>query len=393
MKRTFLLLTGISLFIQAADLAAAERMTLSHGSRVVLLGNGLGSRMGRFGHFETEVQRRYPNEQIFIRNMCDEGNTPAFRAHSGRNTPFPFPGAEKFRTLKKAKDRWGSGHTGNGFYEMPDQWLTRLQPDMLVAFFGFNESFKGVTGLGKFTDELSAFVVHTKAQKYNGQAAPKLALVSPIAFQDLSKLYGTPEGNVQNANLALYAAAIEKVAREHDVLFVDLYSVTAGWFASDATPLTRDGALLTEQGYQRLAPVLADALFGSRQATGDQAAVHAAVVEKNWMWHKFYKIPNGVHVFGRRHRPHGPKNYPHELKKLEQLVANRDQAIWAILQDKKFDLAAADERTHPIPTIGQVNTRIKYQSGKEAIKSFRLPEGYKIELFASEQEFPHLPKP
>ena len=393
MTRHIFLLTTLPLLAPVGASHAADHLTLEHGSRVVLVGNGLGSRMGRFGHFEAEVQRRHATKEIFIRNMCDEGNTPAFRPHSGRPTPFPFTGAEKFRTLKKAKDRWGSGHAGNGFYEMPDQWLSRLKPDVIIALFGFNESFEGAKGLQQFTDELSAFVIHTKAQKYNGKSAPKLALVSPIAFQDLSKLYGTPNGKVENANLALYSAAIENVAREHDLLFVDLFSVTADWFASDDTPLTRDGALLTQQGYRRLAPVLADAMFRAKAATGDEDAVLAAVVEKNWMWHKFYKIPNGVHVYGRRHRPHGPKNYPHELKKVEQLVANRDQAIWATLQGKPFDLAAADRKTHPIPTIGKVNTDIKYKSGQDAISSFKLPDGYKIELFASEQEFENLANP
>ena len=64
------------------------------------------------------------------------------------------------------------------------------------------------------------------------------------------------------------------------------------------------------------------------------------------MWLKYYKIPNGVHVFGRRHRPFGPDNYPHELKKLEEMVAIRDQAIWAALQGDELDLAAADSKTH-----------------------------------------------
>lgn len=372
---------------------AADPLPLKHGSRVVLIGNGLGSRMGRFGHFETELHRRYPDAELFIRNMCDEGDTPAFRPHSGRNSPFPFPGAEKFRTLKKAKDRWSSGHAGSGFYETPDQWLSRLKPDVLIAFFGSNESFDGVSGLGRFTDELTAFVLHTKSRKYNGHSAPQLALVSPIAFQDLSKLYGTPDGKVQNANLASYTAAMERVAREQDVLFVDLFSPTAQQFASDPTPWTRDGALLLENGYQSLAPVLADSLFGRKEVEQAWPTLHAAVMEKNWMWHQFYKIPNGVHVYGRRHRPYGPKNYPHELIKVEQLVANRDRAIWATLKREEYDLTAADKDTHPLPVIGKVDERIKYQSGEETISSFKLADGYRIELFASEQESANLANP
>lgn len=391
--------TSITLFVAFFSLAfvsstcANDPLKLSNGSRIVLIGNGLGSRMMRFSYFETELQCRFANKQLVIRNMCDEGNTPAFRPHSGRNSPFPFPGAENFRQLKKARDRWGSSHVGNGFYESPDQWLTRLKPDVLIAFFGFNESFEGARGLSRFKAELTEFVMHTKAQKYNGKTSPQLALVSPIAFEDLSGLHGTPNGKVENTNLALYAAAMEDVARKHDVMFVDLFSVTASWFAAKSKPLTRDGALLNEDGYRKLAPTLADALFGEKRPIIDQAKVLASVREKNWMWHRFYKIPNGVHVFGRRHRPHGPKNYPHELKKLEQMTSNRDEAIWATLQGNAFDLAAADAKTHPIPQIGQVNERIKYLSGADALNSFKLPQGYKIELFASETEFKNLANP
>jgi hypothetical protein len=61
----------------------------------------------------------------------------------------------------------------------------------MVAFFGFNESFEGPAGLTRFKAELTDFVLHTKQQKYNGQAPPRLALVSPIAFEDLSAKYGT----------------------------------------------------------------------------------------------------------------------------------------------------------------------------------------------------------
>ena len=75
------------------------------------------------------------------------------------------------------------------------------------------------------------------------------------------------------------------------------------------------------------------------------------------MWHKLFKILT-VHVFGRRHRPFGPDNYPHELKKLDQLTANRDQAIWATLAGTDYDLTVADKATHPLPSI-KTNYRLE----------------------------------
>jgi len=374
-------------------LAAPKTLKLEKNTHLVLLGNGLGSRMMLFGHFETEVQRRHAGQRIFIRNMCDEGNTPGFRPHSGRKDPWAFPGAEKYRQLSKAKDRWGSGHVGNGFFQKPDEWLTRLKADVIVAFFGFNESFDGPSGLANFKAELSDFVKHTLAQKYNGQSAPQLVLVSPIAFEDLSFTYGTPDGTVENTNLALYAGAMEDVAAKNNILFVDMYSVSREWYEAGDDPVTRDGALLTDGGYKKMAPALADALFGQTTATGDESKVLAAVREKNWMWRKLYKIPNGVHVYGRRHGPYGPKNYPFELKKLDQMTAIRDQGIWAALEGKSFDLAAADAKTEKLPIIGKVNPKIKYLEGDAALKTLKLAPGYKISLFASEKQFPNLANP
>ena len=60
--------------------------------------------MMHFGYFEAEMQQRYAGEQLVIRNMCDEGNTPGFRPHSARPSPWAFPGADQFHPpLSKAR--------------------------------------------------------------------------------------------------------------------------------------------------------------------------------------------------------------------------------------------------------------------------------------------------
>jgi len=391
----------IATFLGMPSMDGAEKFELSEGSRVVFLGNGLGSRMTRYGLFETEIYRRHPSQRLVIRNMADEGNTPGFRPHSGRPSPWAFPGAEKYyEPLSDAKDRWGSGHAGHGTYESPDAWLTRLKADVIIAFFGYNESFRGQEGLGAFKSELRDFIQHTRSQSYNGTGSPKLALVSPIAFEDLSATHHTPDGQIENANLALYTAAMEDVALEMDVLFVNAFAPSQQWYDHSGTPLTIDGFQLNESGYVNLSRLLADELFKSYQGKETNVQVlREAVQEKNWMWHKLYKIPNGVHVYGRRHRPFGPDNYPHELIKLDEMTHNRDQAIWAVLEGGAYDLESADAQTHELPKIetnyrpSAKNGSIDYRYGDEAVKSMTVPEGFKIELFASEQEFPNLANP
>jgi len=48
-------------------------LSIKKDAHIVLVGNNLGSRMMNFGHFETEMQLRYPDSLLFIRNMCDPG--------------------------------------------------------------------------------------------------------------------------------------------------------------------------------------------------------------------------------------------------------------------------------------------------------------------------------
>jgi hypothetical protein len=59
--------------------------------------NNLCSCMMNLRSFETELHL-HPWKNLVIRNMCDGGDTPGFRPHSGRGTPWAFPGADKFQT-------------------------------------------------------------------------------------------------------------------------------------------------------------------------------------------------------------------------------------------------------------------------------------------------------
>src|SRR5436190_8231485 len=75
----------------------------------------------------------------------------------------------------------------------------------------------------------------------------------------------------------------------------------------------------------------------------------------------------------------------------------RDRAIWAALEGKTLDVAALDAATSTLPEV-QTNFKpkgsgIKFLDEKEALAAFKVAPGYKIELWASEKEFPDLAKP
>ncbi len=382
---------------EPASASVARTQTVapaSPGERIVFIGNGLAEKDLYYSRLETEFHLRNPDKQIVIRNMGRPGDTPGFRPHPARSSQWAFPGAEKFRPEF-------SRHSGKGFFPTPDQWLTHLKADTIIAFFGYNESFDGPKKVDNYEAELDAFVRHTLSKAYNGTAAPRLVLVSPIAYEDQSKIRDLPDGTAENANLKLYTAAMERVAKKHSLTFIDLFNPTLALYAKAREPFTTHGFIPTESGYQQLARILADGVHGP-QAVGskvDPAKVLAAVKQKNWFWQNDYNILNGVHSHGGRYNPFGPQNYPDEVQKTREMMGLRDQLIHAVASGKTTVVSADDSKTHPLPPVptnykaSNKNGNPEYLYGKDAEKSLTVPEGYKVELFASEKGFSNLANP
>jgi mono/diheme cytochrome c family protein/glucose/arabinose dehydrogenase len=394
-KVYFFSTTLVFFAITAFKSLPGDKIELQKDAHISLIGGNLGSRMMNYGLFETEMHLRYPESQLFIRNMCDGGDTPGFRPHSSRKLPWAFPGAEKFQT------EYGNFSASEGFFETPDQWLTNLKTDIIISFFGYSESFQGKAGLENYKAELDAFIKHTLAQKYNGVTAPQLAIISPIAFEDLSNKFDLPNGITENENLLLYSNAMQEIAKQNNVLFVDAFSPSKKWYEETQNDLTIDGSQLNQEGYKKLSILLSDAVFGKTTAKAEpnRELVLNAVLEKNWMWHNDYKIPNGVHVYGRRYNPFGQDNYPDEILKIREMTAIRDKAIWlAAAQGKKTDLDTEDLKTRKLPAVitnfnPEQNGALEYLYGEDALKKFKMAPGFKIELFASEKEFVDLANP
>lgn len=366
----------------------------SVGERVVFIGNGFAERDVYYSRLETELQLRYPDAELFVRNLARSGDTPAFRPHPGRVSQWAFPGAEKFRPEFQQ-------HNGKGFFPTPDQWLTFLKADTIVAFFGYNESFDGPDRVENFEAELDAFAAHTLGQGYNGRHAPRLVLVSPIAFENLSDRRDLPDGKKENANLALYTAAMARVAKKRGLTFIDLFHPTLQRYADRPLPFTINGFAPTDAAYRELAVLLAEGLFGkpTARSRADAALVHAAVKEKDWLWSNDYYLINGVHTHGQRYAPYGQQNYPDEIKKTREMMALRDTLIHDLVAGRKKDLVVDDSKTHALPPVptnfkpgGAMGTGA-YQSGQNAVANLKMMEGFKVELFASEKDFPDLRNP
>lgn len=368
--------------------APPERLELQSGDHIALIGGALADRMQHTGYFETLAVAKNSDRNLVFRNLAVSGDEVVTRHRS---------------------ENFGS----------PDDWLTRVKADVILAFFGFNESFRGPDGLPQFRKDLEQFIQHTRAANYSGKGAPRLVLVSPIAAEQVA------DPNVQeaapiNANLRLYTDAMAEVAKANDVQFVNLFDPSLALYrdaAAQNRSLTFNGIFLTEAGDKALAPVLFKALFGDAPPSGDRERLRVAINEKNAQWHARYRTVDGYNVYGGRsalaYQPgkgpfisdrNPPEPYISNFQVMQQemtvrdtLTANRDRRIWAVAQGGDPEI---DDSNLPAVTKVPTNKRgtnpdgsFTFIGGEEAIEKMTVHAGMKVNLFASEERFPELANP
>ena len=240
-----------------AVLARQQAFTLQPKDHISIIGNTLAERMQYDGWLETMLQARFPKHELVVRNLGFSGDEVSTR-----------PRSKNFGT----PDEWLSGLAQPiGGYEDNRLAGTNTKADVVFAFFGYNESFAGQAGLDAFKKELTAWIAHTLAQKYNGKSAPRVVLFSPLAHEDLGNP-DLPDGKENNQRLALYTKAMADAARAGNITFVDLYTPSARLYAENKAPLTIQGIHLNPEGNRQIAQVIdRDALRRHAEAPGDPA--------------------------------------------------------------------------------------------------------------------------
>ena len=358
----------------AAD-SDARKLDLQPNDHISIIGNALGGRMQHHGSLETLIYAKFPAHDVVFRNLAFSGDEVAFRHRS---------------------ENFGS----------QDEWLAKTKTDVVFAFFGFNESFKGSKGVDQFKKDLDTFLKETKTQNYSGKGNPRIVLFSPIANENLADPnFAIPEEN--NANLRLYTTAMAQIAEANQVPFLDLFGLSNRLYKeaeNDGKSLTFNGLHLTEEGDRHLAPEIFRALFGETAPAGSLKKLRSAVIEKNAEWHARYRTVDGYNVYGGRSKlrfPVAGKDSPmitnydvmqDEMAQRDVKTANRDKRVWAVA--KGGDLKVDDSNLPPVRTLQTNKPDIQpYLDPEEAIDRMTVSKGCKVNLFASEKEFPELISP
>jgi hypothetical protein len=171
-------------------------LKLKPKTRIALIGNTLFDRMRNFGHLEALLQQGHPNHNLVVRNL-------AWSADEIDLQPRPDNFADA------------------------NQHLTAMKADLIIAAFGFNESFAGINKIPDFKTRLKSYLTTLKSAAYNSTTAPQVVMVSPIANEDTQ---GVMAGTQNNKRLFAYSNAMKEIcASEVLGLLIVLFLQLSSW--------------------------------------------------------------------------------------------------------------------------------------------------------------------
>ncbi len=289
----------------------------ARGDHIVMVGSAAAERMQQFGYFEALLTAQYPDSSLTFRNLGWSGDEAALRPR-----PLNF-----------------------GSLEMN---LAHQQPDVVLMFFGTNESFAGPEGLDEYREALRDLTADIRAQRFNAVAPPRVMLISPTAQEK------TPGVAVdiaeRNRDLASYAAVMQEVAEELSVGFTDLFTPTLAVMEASDRPLTFNGIHFNAYGNLVMAGLLlrgfgasdlSDSALAEASASAletlpedsDFERLRSMILYKNEQFFYRYRPVNGEYVYGRRRRPFGVVNFPSEMDTLDAIVAREEGRINAFARN------------------------------------------------------------
>jgi putative heme-binding domain-containing protein len=347
---------------------------LIQGERIAFVGNSLAEHFNKYGYFETLLHSRFPKSELVVRNFA------------------------------RPADEVGNRQRSAGYTNLDDP-LAAFGADSFFLFFGFNESFAGPESLAKFkTDYEKLLDEYAKAYpRDDTKAPPRFVLVSPTAFEPTGDKF-LPDGKKENDNLKLYAEAVAEVAKKRNLAFVDLFEPTLADFTrKPGLNFTTNGTGTNEAGDRLIAETLDRALFGTTNPAKIESPafekLRAAINDKSWVHFQDYRMLNGWYVYGGRNT-WDKETFPREYLKIRNMAAVRDRYVWDIAQEKKVAAKPDDSKTGelfvPKTMYGTQPKKeppvLKYPTPEESMATMKVPEGFEVQLIASEREFPELSK-
>jgi len=339
------LLASAMMLLVTTSTQAQDLWQLAEDEVVVLMGGTNMVRLQQAGYFESILTHSFAAQRPKFRDLAWEADT-VFRQGS-------------------VIERWRK----DGFGSRDDQ-LKRVGTSVIIAQFGQLESMAGPAGLNRFTRAYGELVDSFRKQ------ARLVVLVTPTPFEKPTSPL-VPDLSQQNANLALYIDAIKTIAAERKLILVDL-------FTNPKQGLTANGMHIKPSAQPMLARELARQLGVEVLAQETYEPLRLAVIEKHRLWFDYWRPANWKLLYGddsRRQFTRGGDDYipfKEEWKKLLPLIEKAEQRVWQVASGG--DDPGAER---PAPEVLHAD---KQANIKEELAAFTVPDGFQVNLFASEEE-------
>ncbi len=333
-------------------------LELSAGDRVVFIGNMLLERSQYFGYLEAMFQMKGKGKRITVRHLGWPADTVDLQ-------PRPSNFADLLQHLKHE------------------------EADVILAAFGFNESFAGPAGADAFKNELRRFMDEIRSSAFNGETAPKVILLSPIANE---RVEGVDAAALNNSNLEVYTEIMRSVAADLGIGFIDVFHPTGEVMASPGNDLTFNGVHLNDEGYQLFSLLVYRGLFQQEPELISED-LRTVVIDKNRQYFRRYRPLNTFYYTGGRSKTYGYLDFLPAMRNFEIMTANRDARIWDLVEGKEV-LGAIDDSNLPVmPDTKQSRGANQWMSAEDELKAFEVDPRFEVSLFAGEEEFPALAAP
>jgi putative heme-binding domain-containing protein len=292
---------------------------------------------------------------------------------------FRYMGWEGDTVFEQARDlNWG------GWKEN----LDAVGASVVVAWFGQIEALDDTHSVDEFA------AAYGKLLDEFRKATPRLVVLAPPPFEKPASPW-IPDNTSRNDLVKVHAEAARRLAIERGAVFVDAFTPLATR-ETNAVRLTGNGLHFSPEGQRVVAELIAHELDLDPMASASSALepVRAEIIRKNRFWFDCWRTMNWAFPYGDRTEQPFSKavadkpSFAQELEAFRPLIRNADERIQALALGRTPPplLDSIRNQLDVDAQVGHLRSGTPTQAPEDELQSFRLREGYTVNLFASERD-------
>ena len=165
-------LAPFALVATCAFAQAQQKLELKPNDHIAIVGSGLADRQQHHAWLETMIHRAFPDLDLTVRNLGFATDEVNLHPRSDE-----VPPTEYFLNMKP-----GDLTTKVGNAEVTYKAGSEFHAGVILAYWGFNESFRGAAGVEEFKKNLAEYLRKHLDADY-GAGHPRLVLLLEHTFE------------------------------------------------------------------------------------------------------------------------------------------------------------------------------------------------------------------